>query len=197
MADYTIIADLSAHLVNCLREKMCPEPVANPGSIAVSSPADPDSDCILGVYLYDLREDGEITRPLMMQEGFSRMRRPPRCYALDYMLFVNASAQLGLKAPDVQKILGRAAQIINDASAVLPTSLQPWLAQPEPPVLFGAEKLPLDDKARVWQAIGKPYQVSLFYRAAPVFLSSEIVRETVRVAEAEFGISPPRREDGG
>ena len=40
----------------------------------------------------------------------------------------------------------------------------------------------------MWQAINKPYQISLFYKAAPVFLSSEVVINTPRVAEASFGL---------
>lgn len=44
----------------------------------------------------------------------------------------------------------------------------------------------LEDKVRVWSAINKPYQVSLFYKAAPVFLSSEIIVDTPRVVDAEI-----------
>ena len=37
MADYTIIADVSAYIVKTLREKMCPEPVPSPNNIEISS----------------------------------------------------------------------------------------------------------------------------------------------------------------
>jgi len=46
----------------------------------------------------------------------------------------------------------------------------------------------LEEKVRVWQAINKPYQVSLFYKAGPVFLSSEVVIDAPRVTDATFGI---------
>ena len=46
----------------------------------------------------------------------------------------------------------------------------------------------LEEKVRVWSAINKPYQISLFYKAAPVFLSSELVINTPRVVDATFDL---------
>lgn len=189
MADYPIIADVSAYIVRTLREKMCPEPIPSPNNIEISSPASQDVDYILGLYLYDIREEGSIAIPPFNTPGKVRIQKPPRPYSLYYMLFINGSSQMGLKAPDIQKIIGRAAQIVNDHSSVLPATLQTWLENQEPPILLTQAKISLEEKVRVWQAINKPYQVSLFYKAAPVFLSSEIVVETPRVIDAAFGLS--------
>ena len=52
----------------------------------------------------------------------------------------------------------------------------------------------LDEKVRVWQAINKPYEISLFYKAGPILLSSEVVVEPPRVNEADFEIDMMRRE---
>ena len=60
MADYPIIADVSNYMVQMLRQKMCPEPIPSPNNIEVSSPAEQDVDYILGLYLYDIREEGEV-----------------------------------------------------------------------------------------------------------------------------------------
>ena len=59
MADYTIISDVSQHMVKILREKMCPEPIPSPNNITASSPSEQDVDYILGLYLYDI-EKGEV-----------------------------------------------------------------------------------------------------------------------------------------
>ena len=112
------------------------------------------------------------------------------------MVFINGSSQMGLKAPDIQKIIGKAAQIVNDNSSVRPQELQPWLDDSEPPIVLSPAKITLDEKARGWQAIHKPYQISLFYKAAPVFLSSEIVVEPPRVSEASFGVNLMGKERG-
>ncbi len=198
MADYPIISDVSQYMVKLLRERMCPEPIPSPNNISVCSPAEQDADYILGIYLYDIREEGEVSVPPMINAGRMRLQRPPRPYSLYYMLFINGSSQMGLKAADVQKILGRAAQVVNDRNSVNPRVLQTWLESNEPPIAFTPAKLSLEDKVRVWSAINKPYQVSLFYKAAPVFLSSEIVVDTPRVTDASFSVGlVGERKDGG
>ena len=188
MADYTIISDVSAFIVRTLREKMCPEPVPSPNNIEISSPASQDVDYIIGLYLYDIREETQIASPPMVERGKVQLLKPPKPYSLYYMVFINGSSQMGLKAPDIQKIIGRVAQIVGDNSSVSPHELQPWLDGSEPPIVLSQAKMELDEKVRVWQAINKPYQISLFYKAAPVFLSSELIVEPPRVAEATFGL---------
>ncbi len=189
MADYTIISDVSAYIVRTLREKMCPEPVPSPNNIEISSPASQDVDYIVGLYLYDIKEDTQIASPPMVERGKVQLLKPPKPYSLYYMVFINGSSQMGLKAPDIQKIIGRVAQIVNDNSSVRPSELQPWLDDSEPSIVLSQAKMELDEKVRVWQAINKPYEISLFYKAAPVFLSSELIVEPPRVSEATFGLN--------
>ncbi len=186
MADYPIISDVSAYIVRVLREKMCPEPIPSPNNIEISSPLSQDVDYIVGLYLYDIVEDIQVTTPKLMERGRAELHKPPRPYALYYMVFINGSSQMGLKAPDIQKIIGRVAQIINDNNAVRPVELQSWLTTDEPPIVLSQAKISLEEKVRVWQAINKPYQISLFYRAAPVYLSSGEIVDTPRVLDASF-----------
>ncbi len=195
MADYPIIADVSAYIVRTLRQKMCPEPIPSPNNIEISSPASQDVDYILGLYLYDIREENDVTRNPVMGRGKLQLSVPPKPYSLYYMVFINGSSQMGLKAPDIQKIVGRVAQIINDNASVYPNELQSWLEAEEPPIVLSQAKISLEEKVRVWSAINKPYQISLFYKAAPVFLSSEVVIKTPRVTEATFSVHVPK--EGG
>ena len=197
MADYPIIADVSNYIVRTLRGKMCPEPIPSANNIQVSSPADQDVDYILGLYLYDIRETAGMSTPPHMPTGRVRLQKAPRPYDLYYMVFINGSSQMGLKALDIQKILGRAAQIVNDNNSVMPNQLQTWLESNEPPITLTQAKISLEEKVRVWQAINKPYQVSLFYKAGPVFLSSEIVVDTPRVTDATFGIYARGADESG
>ena len=188
MADYPIISDVSSYLVKLLRRKMCPEPIPSPNNIEVSSPAEQDVDYILGLYLYDIRAEGEISVPPLVNTGRTRLVPPPKPYSPYYMLFINGSSQMGLKAHDIQKIIGRAAQVISDGSVVYPNELQTWLETREAPILITPSKISLEDKVRVWSAINKPYQVSLFYKVAPVLLSSEIIVDAPRVTQAEISL---------
>lgn len=194
MADYTIIADVSSYIVRTLREKMCPEPVPSPNNIEISSPASQDVDYIVGLYLYDIREELQVAIPPMVKHGKLQLKKPPKPYSLYYMVFINGSSQMGLKAPDIQKIVGKVAQIVNDNNSVYPHQLQPWLDAAEPPIILSQAKMALDEKVRVWQAINKPYEISLFYKAGPILLSSEVVVEPPRVNEADFEIDMMRRE---
>lgn len=196
MADYTIIADVSSFICKMLREKMCPEPVPSPNNIEISSPASQDVDYIIGLYLYDVREETIVTRAPRVLAGGTKFSQPPVPYSLYYMVFINGSSQMGLKAPDIQKIIGRVAQIVSDNNAVYPRELQPWLEAEEPPIVLSQAKMALDEKVRVWQAINKPYQISLFYKAAPVCVSSESVTDPPRVSEALFGIGMSGEEGG-
>ena len=196
MADYPIISDVSSYIVRTLREKMCPEPIPSPNNIEISSPLSQDVDYLVGLYLYDIREDVEVTGPRYVQTGRAQISKPPRPYALYYMVFINGSGQMGLKDPDIQKIIGRIAQIVNDNSSVRPDELQSWLDTQEPPIVLSQAKISLEEKVRVWQAINKPYQISLFYRAAPVYLSSGEYIDTPRVSDATFEISVTGEERG-
>ena len=188
MADYPIISDVSSYIVRKLREKMCPEPIPSPNNIEVSSPASQDVDYLVGVYLYNIEEDLQVTTPRMIERGRAELTRPPRPFALYYMVFINAGGQAGLKADDMQKIIGKIAQIVNDNNSVRPDELQSWLTTQEPPIVLSQTKISLEEKVRVWSAINKPYQISLFYKAAPVYLSSAEVIETPRVVDASFGL---------
>ncbi|MBO6147328.1 MAG: DUF4255 domain-containing protein [Lachnospiraceae bacterium] len=194
MADYPIIADVSAYIVRMLREKMCPEPIPSPNNIEISSPLSQDVDYIVGLYLYDIVEDVQVTTPRLIERGRAELQKPPRPYALYYMVFINGSSQMGLKAPDIQKIIGKVAQIVNDKPSVYPNELQSWLTTQEPPITLSQAKISLEEKVRVWQAINKPYQISLFYKAAPVYLSSGDVIETPRVVDASFSLQVPEAE---
>lgn len=197
MADYTIISDLSAHIIKILRKSMCPEPISSENKIEICSPADEETDYSLGLYLYDIREEGQVTIPPLNIPGKIGIKPPPKPYGIYYMLFVNGSAKSGIKAPDIQKIIGKAAQIITDNNQILPSKLQNRLEIQEPSIVLSQAKISLEEKFRVWQAIHKPYQVSLFYRAAPVFLSSGIVRDTPLVTEAALGIKMISGAEGG
>ena len=191
MADYPIIADVSAHIVKTLREKMCPEPIPSPNNIEISSPLSQDVDYIVGLYLYDIVEDVQVTTPRLIERGRAELSKPPRPYTLYYMVFINGSSQMGLKAPDIQKIIGKVAQIVNDNNSVRPDELQSWLTTQEPPITLSQAKISLEEKVRVWQAINKPYQISLFYKAAPVYLSSGDIISTPRVVDASFSVHIP------
>lgn len=189
MADYSIISDTSNFMCKMLREKMCPEPIPSTNNIQISSPASQDVDYLVGVYLYDIKEEPDATQSQMIRRGSVQLQRPPRPYGLYYMVFINGSSQMGLKDLDIQKIVGKILQIVNDNSIISPNTLQPWLDIIEPPIHITQAKLTMEEKQRVWQGVNKPYQLSLFFKASPVLVSSEVVVNTPPVTDATFTVS--------
>ena len=153
MADYSIISDTSNFMCKMLREKMCPEPIPSTNNIQISSPASQDVDYLVGVYLYDIKEEPDATQSQMIRRGSVQLQRPPRPYGLYYMVFINGSSQMGLKDLDIQKIVGKILQIVNDNSIISPNTLQPWLDIIEPPIHITQAKLTMEEKQRVWQGV--------------------------------------------
>ena len=196
MADYPIIADVSKFILETLRKNLCPEPIPSPNNIELSSPAAQNVDYLVGLYLYDIAENTEVSHPRNIQRGKAQLSKPPRPYDLYYMVFINGSAQMGLKDPDMHKIIGKIAQILNDHSSVSPNDLQHWLEVQEPPIALSQAKIGLEEKERVWRMVNKPYQICLFYKASPVYLSSGKVIKTHRVTDASFKIEIPGEEGG-
>ena len=106
MADYSIIADTSNYLCKLLREKMCPEPIPSANNVQISSPASQDVDYLVGIYLYDVREEADLVHQGAIRRGSIQLQKPPKPYGLYYMVFINGSSQMGLKDLDIQKIIG-------------------------------------------------------------------------------------------
>jgi len=190
MADYSIISDISKHLVELLREHMCPELISLPTQIEIAEPGDKSQDYILGLFLYNIQEEKEAVLPRYQQSGWKTLQQAPKPYRLSFMLYLNNTSQANYKAVDIQRIIGRALQILRDAGQVQPNVLQPWLELAEPPVILSQDNISLDEKFQIWQAMSRPYQLSLFYQAAPVLIDSEHMMEIVRVNEARFSLEP-------
>ena len=107
------------------------------------------------------------------------------------MVFINGGSQAGLKDLDIQKIVGKVLQIVNDNSSVSPNTLQPWLDQVEPPIVISQAKLTMEEKQKVWSGVNKPYQLSLFFKASPILVSSELTIDTPVVTDATFKVNNP------
>ena len=188
MADYSILSDISKYLAGLLREHMCPDLIPPPSQIEVSGPGDKNQDYILGIFLYRIEEETEAVLPRFQPAGRMSQQQMPKPYRIYFMFYINNASQANYKAADAQKIIGRTLQILSDNDHIMPNMLQPWLQSAEPSVILSQDKISLEAKFQIWQAVNQPYQLSLFYQAAPVLLSSETVRDIVRVSEARFSL---------
>lgn len=183
MADSDIIARVSECIVKELQTKMCPSPFQSPDDIAIRSPAGKLGDYRLGVWLYDIGAETEASQTSVMEARRNRRRQQPMPYSLYYMVFINDDSEPALKERERYQILGRAAQVIHDSGAIFPGLPQEGAWPDEPPVLLSQEQISLAEKVNLWRAVDRCYQISLFYKASPVLLSSENLSDTPLVKE--------------
>ncbi|MDR1354282.1 MAG: DUF4255 domain-containing protein [Oscillospiraceae bacterium] len=187
MAAYTVISDVGAYLLKTLRGKLCPEPLLNPQAIDFASPADENADYTLGIFLYDLKENLEHTDLRMVQLEDNKLRYPPHSLTLYYMLYVNASAQIGVKALDSQKIIAKVAQVIYDMQQIDISSFVNQASSAEAPLARVVEsRLLFDEKVKIWSALSRPVQLALYYDIAPILLSSERIVDAPYVMRGTY-----------
>lgn len=193
MAGYPIISDVSDYIIKLLKENLSPEPMLSSQTIELVSPADNNVDYTLGVFLYDIRENTEHLRVNTIPTEDNKLRRPPQSLSLYYMIYMNASAQVAVKAIDSQKILAKAQQVLYDNNEIVVESLQRGLESREENLRIIPSRLTYDEKTRIWTAIDKPYQVALYYTVAPVMLSSTVVIDDVRVRSVRYNYTNNRQ----
>ncbi len=184
MADFSIVADVSASVLKLLREQLCPEAMQSPESIRLAAPTDKNGDFQLGIFLYDLREMSEYRSSAPIRGGNAKTL-PPKPLTLHYMLFLNSKAQIAAGAEAEQRILGRAMQILSDYPVVdvnrAPLSAED--AEESASVTF--LNLSFEDKTKIWSALNIPYQVGVYFTVSPVLLSSRRSEPFVRVTDIE------------
>lgn len=186
MADFSVVADVSAGLLRLLRAQMCPSPVSAPESIRLAAPTDKNGDFQLGLYLYDLRELGEYRAGAMQRGADNIRRRPPRPLTLHYMLFLNSKAQMATGAEAEQRILGRALQVLSDYPAVDVNELHPYSPEPEEAAAISLLTLTFEEKTKIWAALSTPYQLGIYFSVSPLMLSSRREESFARVREVEI-----------
>ncbi len=192
MADFSIVADVSAALLKLLRAQMCPVPVSAPEAIRLAAPTDKNGDFQLGLYLYDLREQGEYRAGAMQRGADNIRRRPPRPLALHYMLFLNSKAQIAAGAEAEQRILGRALQVLSDYPTIDVNEAHPYSQELEESASVTILSMTFEEKTKIWSALSTPYQLGVYFSVSPLLLSSRRQESFARVREVEVRGDTPR-----
>jgi hypothetical protein len=104
------------------------------------------------------------------------VRKPPMALLLRYML----TPWSGDRLTD-HKLLGRTLQVLYDGAILSGTQLQGGLTGTDQALKVTLSPLTIEERARVWYAIEKPYRISLTYEVRVVNLDSEIAQPVVPV----------------
>ena len=181
LARYQIISDVSNYIIKLLRERLCPEPMLSSQTIELVSPADNNADYTLGIFMYDIRENTEHINIDMIPTEDNKLRRAPQSLSLYYLMYINASAQVSIKALDAQKILARVKQVLYDENQISVDKLQQGLESKESDMTIFSSRLTYDEKVKIWSSLNKPYQLALYYTVSPIMLTSNVTVEDKRV----------------
>ncbi len=165
MGDYSVFAKTGNSVVQMLSEKLN-------ARVRLVSPGESEEDYQIGVYLYDLKEDREITLPEYTKNEHSQLEKSPKFYTLYYLIYVNQTKEI--TAEGMQEYIGKITQILNDNEL--------------PDIQMTPVDVTLEEKNLLWQALNKSYQLGLYYQLNPVVLSSEVVIDVPLVQEKYFSV---------
>lgn len=178
MGRYTIIADVSEEIVRTLRRELVPKLISDENAVGMCSPQEQE-EMSLGVFLYDIQESEDIRRHRMTDIDDGRQKYPPAYLSLYYMLTAYSQSDRKYQMSQEQRILGQTARYFHD---------YPMLEIDGEYVPVQMLRISTEDKLKLWNFNGKPFQVSLFYKVSPVRLDSQRFRDVTRVRTAEFGV---------
>lgn len=179
---YEVIGDVSTTLLAVLDAGL---KAANPAWTAelhdlVATPnASPPK---LTIFLYDVVEDASArNRPPDRKPGLPSytMKKPPLALALRYML----TAWAGDRVTE-HRIVGRVIQVLYDRAILSGTALGGAFANSNESLKLTLAPIGLEERAQVWQAIAKPYHLSVNYEVRVVHLDPESELHTPTVQQA-------------
>jgi hypothetical protein len=192
--DYTVIADVSSTLQSVLTDAYAPLDPASPPVAVISDLQGTisTSPARMTLFLFETVEDPSarnrpkvrVTPPPATGLGF---RKPPMALLLRYML----TPWSGDRLTD-HKLVGRTLQVLYDGAILSGTQLQGGLAGTDQALKVTLSPLTLEERARVWYAIEKPYRLSLTYEVRVVNLDAEQVETLSPVTQRSLGYEAPQ-----
>ena len=187
MADHNIISEVGEAIISLLREGLVPDIIPGSEGIGACHPSD-RGDFTLGVCLYDVKRNKDITDNDRIPVGTSQLRSPSVFLDLYYMITAYSSSDIKFRSLEEAKMIGRTIQIL-EGTPVLRGSLfgKPFSEMRYEPRI---ELLELDneEKNRIWNVPNQPYKLSLFYKVYPIELISEKITHITRVRETDFTV---------
>ena len=163
-----------------------PPPTAQLHDLATAVPTDPP---VVTLFLYQVVEDMTVRnrpRTSRVVNGNVVTTRPPLGLALHYMV----SAWGGDRHTE-QRMLGRVLQVLYDDAVLDGTELRGVLAGTAAILNVSLQPLTLEDRARVWWAIGQTYRLSVNYEVRVANLDPETELTTAPVRERHFEAAVP------
>ncbi len=187
MGKHTVIQEVGNALVALLRENLTPDIIQNQDAIGLCNPYD-RGDIVLGLYLYDIRENEEIRINDRQNLDAGKQRNPSVYLTLSYMITAYSTADVKFRAGEDHKILGKVVQLFHDNPVLSAATLEPVERASEMNLRIQMLNLEVEEKQRLWNFPNHPHRVSLFYRVSPVEVESAKIRQIQRVVEMDLTV---------
>lgn len=202
MADYNVIADVSSTLQTVLTDAyQTLQPVAPPvAEISDLQGVISTNPARVTLFLFEAVEDPSAkNRPRVRATpppgsppppaNRLLLKKPPMALLLRYML----TPWSGDRLTD-HKLIGRTFQVLYDGAILSGPQLQGGLAGTDQALKVTLSPLTLEERARVWYAIEKPYRLSITYEIRVVNLDAETIDTLVPVSDriTQFGTVAPQ-----
>jgi hypothetical protein len=191
VADYNVIADVSLTLQAVLTDAY---KTLQPTSPPVAEISDlqgviSTSPARVTLFLFEAVEDSSAkNRPRVRwtpppgappaPPNRLLLKKPPMALLLRYML----TPWSGDRLTD-HKLIGRTFQVLYDGAILSGPQLQGGLAGTDQALKITLSPLTLEERARVWYAIEKPYRLSITYEIRVVNLDAETIDTLVPVSD--------------
>lgn len=192
MSDFGVIADVSLTLQSVLTNALSvlqppPAPVAVVHDLQGNIPTNPAR---LTIFLYEVVEDPSARNRPRVQGVVPpdvTLQKPPMALILRYML----TPWSGDRFTD-HRILGRAMQVLYDGAIISGPQLQgTTLAGTDEAIKVTLQLITLEDRARVWYSVQKPYRLSVNYEVRLVNLDPISLKSIKQVRDRSLDLATP------
>lgn len=194
MPDYNVIADVSTTLQTVLTSAYAPlapgaPPVAEISDLQGTITTNPAR---MTLFLFETVEDPsarnrpKVRVPPTAPATALTFTKPPMALLLRYML----TPWSGDRLTD-HKLVGRTLQVLYDGAILSGPQLQGGLAGTDQALKVTLSPLTLEERARVWYAIEKPYRLSLTYEVRIVNLDAVVTESITPVGQRTLQYNAP------
>lgn len=190
LLDFGVIADVSATLQTVLTNGLAPL-----GSVAEVHDLQGNISTLparLTLFLYETSEDPSArNRPRVrdIPPPDITIRKPHMALVLRYLL----TPWSGDRLTD-HRILGRAMQVLYDNAILAGAVLQGGLAGTDQAIKITLSPLSLEERARVWYSVQRPYRLSVSYEVRVVNLVTETFERAAPVSNRSLDYQAPEAQ---
>lgn len=190
MGKYTVIAEVGTRLKDILAQGLVPELIQDENGVGLCSPAE-KGDFVLGIHLYDIRENSDVRMQGMIERGVKVQKFPSVFLSLYYMITAYSASDVKFRSIQEQRILGKSMQLLSDHMVIPVKEVGAGLGGMD--LRIDLLDMTIEEKMKIWNDNSRPYRTSLFYRVAPVELESMKTKRITRVTEIDVTLQ--ERED--